>query len=146
MYSLLKRNVTPDCRRDSNLSMTKELSLSRDGARESAVPSLSPWITCSQHRWSKGNAGQFFRGVLGCVPTATQISERKLPISWVSWGVGQSLRARNFPHRSGDVARHPGLPLRGKWTTRCDNHVERLHTGETLSLCLLSIWPQVHRL
>ena len=26
-----------------------------------AVPLLSPWITCSQHLWYKGNAAQFFR-------------------------------------------------------------------------------------
>ena len=49
--------------------MSKELSLAMVLAnlhcQTAAEPPLSPWITCSQHLWSKGNAGQCFRGRAG---------------------------------------------------------------------------------
>ena len=75
-----------------------------------------------------------------------KVSERRLLRSWFFPGVGSSLGARNFPHRSRGWARHPGLPLRGKWTTRGGNDQERLHTGTTLLMGLLFWWDGLENL
>ena len=49
-----------------------------------AVPLLSPWITCSQHLWSKGNAGQIFPWtcLAACRRRHTENSERSFRTSW----------------------------------------------------------------
>ena len=66
-------------------------------SRVTRSPSLSPWISCSKHRWTKEIAGQVLR------EPGAEVSE-----VMVIPGVGPSPDTRNGALHSRGLARHRG--------------------------------------
>ena len=106
---LLRRNVTPDSRHDSNSNRV-----------------APPWIQCSQHVGPREMLANFSVDVLGSVPTATHgISERSFRISWFAQELVYLLAHGTSLIAPRGLASHPGLPQKGLWTTRCGNDLSQ---------------------